>query len=84
MKLLLNRMRLVNWHYFQDETVQFKEISLLAGDNGSGKSTIIDALQYALVANINKIRFNSSAATSRQSARSLESYVRCKMGMEGA
>ncbi|HDQ15170.1 MAG TPA: hypothetical protein ENN41_10195 [Sediminispirochaeta sp.] len=84
MKLLLNRMRLVNWHYFQDETVRFKEISLLAGDNGSGKSTIIDALQYALVANINKIRFNSSAATSRQSARSLESYVRCKMGMEGA
>lgn len=84
MKLLLNRLRLVNWHYFQDETVNFKEISLLAGDNGSGKSTVIDALQYALVANINKIRFNSSAATSRQSARSLESYVRCKMGMEGA
>jgi len=83
MKLLLNRMRMVNWHYFQDETIRFKEISLLAGDNGSGKSTIIDALQYALVANINKIRFNSSAATSRQSARSLESYVRCKMGMEG-
>ncbi len=84
MKLLLSRMRMVNWHYFLDETVDFKEISLLAGDNGSGKSTIIDALQYALVADIRRIRFNSSAASSRQSARSLESYVRCKMGMEGA
>ena len=84
MKLQLSRMRMVGWHYFEDETVDFKEISLLAGDNGSGKSTIIDALQYALVADIRKIRFNSSAASSKQSARSLESYVRCKMGMEGA
>jgi uncharacterized protein YPO0396 len=84
MKLLLSRMRMVNWHYFQDETVRFSEITLLGGDNGSGKSTIIDALQYALVADIRKIRFNSSAASSRQSARSLESYARCKMGMEGA
>ncbi len=75
---------MVNWHYFRDETLCFQEISLLAGDNGSGKSTIIDALQYALVADIRKIRFNSSAASSRQSARSLESYARCKMGMEGA
>jgi uncharacterized protein YPO0396 len=75
---------MVGWHYFEDETIDFKEISLLAGDNGSGKSTIIDALQYALVADIRKIRFNSSAASSGQSARSLESYVRCKMGMEGA
>ncbi len=84
MMLMLSRMRMVNWHYFRDETLRFRQISLLAGDNGSGKSTIIDALQYALVADIRKIRFNSSAASSRQSARSLESYARCKMGMEGA
>lgn len=79
--LELRRARLVNWHYFDDVTIPFGATTLLAGDNGSGKSTIIDAIQYALVARISRIRFNA-AATDRRAARTLESYCRCKVGAD--
>jgi uncharacterized protein YPO0396 len=58
----MTRVRLVNWHYFADETIEIGRSTLLAGDNGSGKSTIIDAVQYALVAQIQRIRFNAAAS----------------------
>ena len=77
--MLLSRIRLVNWHFFSDVTVDLGIMSLLAGDNGSGKSTIIDALQYALVAKVQRIRFNAAAAD-RRTARTLESYTRAKVG----
>ncbi len=80
--LLLTKVRLINWHFFQDSLIDLKKTTLLAGDNGSGKSTIIDAIQYALIANIRKIKFNAAAAEKR-SSRSLESYCRCKIGAEG-
>ncbi len=79
--LLLKRVRLINWHFFSDTTIEVGPATLLAGDNGSGKSTIIDAIQYALVAYINRITFNA-AATDRRAGRTLESYCRCKVGSE--
>ncbi len=79
--LLLTRVRLINWHFFTDTTIAVGQATLLAGDNGSGKSTIIDAIQYALVAYINRITFNA-AATDRRAGRTLESYSRCKVGSE--
>lgn len=79
--LELRRLRLVNWHFFSDSIVNFGPTTLLAGDNGTGKSTIIDAIQYALVAQVSRIRFNS-AASDRRAARSLESYCRCKIGTD--
>ncbi len=80
--LLLNRVRLVNWHFFEDETVEIGQTTLFAGDNGTGKSTIIDAIQYALVARIDRIKFNAAAAE-RRAGRNLSSYCRCKIGTEG-
>ncbi|MGM0432270.1 MAG: ATP-binding protein [Spirochaetota bacterium] len=77
--LMLNRIRLVNWHYFHDSFIQLNMTTLIAGDNGSGKSTIIDAIQYALVADIRKIQFNA-AATGHRTERTLEGYCRCKIG----
>jgi len=77
--LKLNRVRLVNWHYFHDAVIDLDMTTLLAGDNGSGKSTIIDAVQYALIADIRKIKFNA-AATGTRTERTLESYCRCKIG----
>ncbi len=74
--LLLSKIRLVNWHFFSDSTVEIGLMTLLAGDNGTGKSTIIDAVQYALVANVSKLRFNS-AAQDRRVSRTLESYCLC-------
>jgi uncharacterized protein YPO0396 len=56
--------------------------TLIAGDNGSGKSTIIDAIQYALIADIRKIQFNA-AATAQRTQRTLEGYCRCKIGAVG-
>ena len=79
--LLLNRARLVNWHFFTDSTVDFGPTTLFAGDNGSGKSTVIDALQYALVANIGKIRFNAAASETR-TGRTLSGYCRCRIGSD--
>ncbi|MBN1525101.1 MAG: AAA family ATPase [Spirochaetales bacterium] len=77
--LLLRRTRLINWHFFHDATLELSETTLLAGDNGSGKSTIIDAIQYALVADIRRLQFNA-AATQNRTNRTLESYCRCKIG----
>ena len=79
--LILRRARLVNWHYFTDSIIELGPATLLGGDNGSGKSTIIDAIQYALVAQVSKIRFNAAAAD-RRTARTLESYCRCKIGAD--
>jgi uncharacterized protein YPO0396 len=79
--LILSRARLVNWHFFLDDIIEFGPMTLLAGDNGSGKSTIIDALQYAFVLNIGKIRFNAAAFDNRAS-RNLHGYCRCKIGSD--
>lgn len=50
----------------------------LAGHNGSGKSSVLDAIQIVLVADLGRVRFNSSAQ--ERSARNLDSYVRGKIG----
>ena len=79
--ITLMEARLVNWHYFADETIEIGNRCLVAGDNGSGKSTIVDAIQYALAADLRKARFNQ-AAGDRRGGRDLSGYVRCKLGSE--
>ncbi|MDR2596467.1 MAG: hypothetical protein LBC76_04010 [Treponema sp.] len=78
----LERIRLVNWHNFEDEVIEIGNRCLLAGDNGSGKSTVIDAIQYAMAANLRMARFNSAADERRGGGRDLMGYVRCKLGSE--
>ena len=80
--LTLERVRLVNWHNFEDVVVEIGNRCLLAGDNGSGKSTIIDAIQYALAANLRMAKFNSAADERKGGGRDLMGYVRCKLGSE--
>jgi energy-coupling factor transporter ATP-binding protein EcfA2 len=75
-------MRLVNWHNFEDEVIEIGNRCLLAGDNGSGKSTVIDAIQYVMAANLRMARFNSAADERRSGGRDLMGYVRCKLGSE--
>jgi uncharacterized protein YPO0396 len=79
--IALHKVRLVGWHYFDDVLIPIGEATLLAGDNGSGKSTVIDAIQYALAANLTRIRFNA-AASEKKAGRTLEAYVRGKTGLE--
>ena len=76
----LAAIRLVNWYHFADETFRLGGSCLLLGDNGSGKSTVLDAVQWALVADQQQARFNKAA--NEQSRRGLYSYVRYKLGSE--
>ncbi|MHB1454273.1 MAG: ATP-binding protein [Saccharofermentanales bacterium] len=74
----LCRIRLINWHYFVDETIRVNGSFLITGENTSGKSTILDAIQ--LVLTTNNRRFNTAA--NEKSSRDLKGYVRCKTGNE--
>lgn len=75
----LTRIKLVNWHYLSNETITVNGSFLISGDNGSGKSTILDAIQ--LVLTTNSRHFNPAA--NEKSKRDLKGYVRCKTGEEG-
>jgi len=80
--ITLERLRLVNWHNFDDTVIEIGNRCLLAGDNGSGKSTVIDAIQYVMAASLRMARFNSAAEDRRSGGRDLMGYVRCKLGSE--
>lgn len=79
MTRMLTRIRLINWHYFSNETIQVKGSFLLSGDNSSGKSTILDAIQMVLTTSTR----NFNEAAHEKSKRSLKGYVRGKTGVEG-
>jgi len=79
---ILSKIKLINWHFFINETIPITGDTLITGDNGAGKSTLIDALQVAIVANLKKVRFNSSAMEDR-TTRDVRSYLRGKTGTEG-
>ncbi|NLI92022.1 MAG: AAA family ATPase [Peptococcaceae bacterium] len=76
----MKKLRLINWHYFTDETMEFGRQTLISGQNGAGKSTIIDALQVLFIADLRLIKFNSSAHD--EAKRNLLSYLRGKIGSE--
>jgi len=76
--LSLTRIFLHNWHRFHHHIIDVKDSLYLAGHNGSGKSTVLDAIQVVLVADMVRVRFNSSAQ--ERSQRNLDSYVRGKIG----
>lgn len=75
---ILKKVRLINWHRFQDETIEFAESVLLSGENGAGKSTILDAIQFVITCS--KTNFNKAAH--EKGKRNLNSYIRCKTGRE--
>lgn len=58
--------------YFQKQTLPINENTAIVGVNGTGKSTIIDAIQMILLGQ-KLSKFNSSASAEK---RNLESYVR--------
>ena len=76
----LTRIHLINWHIFSDNTIDFFGNLLITGENGNGKSTLIDAIFFVLSGGDDKC-FNSAA--NNESTRSLKSYLQCKIGTEG-
>jgi uncharacterized protein YPO0396 len=75
----LREIRLINWHGYQEEIVQIDGSTLITGENGVGKTTLTDAVQYALVANQIEVRFNKANENSR---RTLTGYARWKVNSE--
>ena len=75
----LVKMKIINWHLFSNQTIEIKNNVVITGENGTGKSTLLDALQYILTAG--KAKFNSAANDSGK--RNVEGYIRGKLGREG-
>ncbi|MCC8024360.1 MAG: chromosome segregation protein SMC [Clostridium sp.] len=74
--LALSRICLNNWHYITKKTLSFhKEINFFTGHSGSGKSTVIDAMQILLYANTDGRGFFNKAAAD-DSDRNLIEYLR--------
>ncbi len=74
----LTKIRLINWHYFANETLHIKNNTLITGQNATGKSTIVDAIAFVLTAG-DQI-FNIAA--NEKSKRDLRGYVKCKLGTD--
>ena len=77
----LTRIRLINWHLFENATIDCQGTTYFIGINGAGKSTILDAVQFALVGGQRDVRFNQAALSGGK--RTLASYVRGELGTEG-
>lgn len=73
----MTRLRLINWHNFQDDTLVFKNITYLLGVNAVGKTTIMDAIRYCLTTNKD---FNT--AGNKKSGRTLLGSVHQKQRAE--
>ncbi|WP_143321227.1 SbcC/MukB-like Walker B domain-containing protein [Clostridium sp. HBUAS56010] len=72
----LSRILLNNWHYINRKTLSFhQEINFFTGHSGSGKSTVIDAMQILLYANTDGRGFFNKAAAD-DSDRNLIEYLR--------
>ncbi|MBU0997414.1 MAG: hypothetical protein KKE16_05140 [Firmicutes bacterium] len=74
----LTKVRLVNWHYFANETIYIRNNTLITGQNATGKSTIVDAIAFVITAG-DQI-FNLAA--NEKSKRDLRGYVKCKLGID--
>lgn len=61
----IKRIRLINFHNFVDETIELEDGGhlFLLGDNGCGKTTILDAVHYVLTAE-KGMEWNSAARLS--------------------
>lgn len=75
----LRKIRLINWHMFHNRTIEVNGNVLLTGENGTGKSTLLDAIQFVL--NAGKAKFNIAANDGAK--RKVEGYIRGKLGVEG-
>jgi DNA repair exonuclease SbcCD ATPase subunit len=56
----IRRIRLIHFHNFVDETLPVRRNLFLVGDNQSGKSTVLDAVHFALTAGVD-MEFNAAA-----------------------
>lgn len=75
----MTKIKLINWHIFDNHTIEINHNTLITGENGHGKSTLLDAVNFVLSGASGK--FNQAANTNTK--RTIESYVKGKTGIEG-
>ena len=68
----LSRIHALNWYGYRD-SIAVEGNLLLAGVTGSGKSILMDLIQFVLVGDLRLVKFNQSA-TGSHSDRSLKGY----------
>ena len=78
----LRKMKVINWHYFDEDEISFGSATMLSGHSGAGKSTLLDALQYLFIGSQTQTRFN--AAATQEARRTLVEYLRGKIKAESA
>ena len=75
----LKRLKLINWHNFENVTFDCARLTYMIGVNAVGKTTILDAIRYCLTTNRN---FN--ALGNKKSGRTLQGSVHAKQRGENA
>lgn len=78
---LLKKLLLIKWYYIEHELIDFDTINFMTGKNGSGKSTIIDALQIVMLGDTRGNFFNKAA--NDRSGRTLDGYLKGEMTDDG-
>ncbi|MEL0636820.1 SbcC/MukB-like Walker B domain-containing protein [Marinomonas sp. TI.3.20] len=72
----LNRIVLVNWYLLGAEEINIRGNTAIIGPTGSGKSSILDAIQTVLTgASKRHLNYNASANDGKASGRSIRSYI---------
>jgi energy-coupling factor transporter ATP-binding protein EcfA2 len=72
-KISLTQLHAINWYGYAD-SIPVAGNLLLAGVTGSGKSILMDLLQFVLIGDRRLVKFNQSA-TGERSGRDLKGYV---------
>ena len=72
------RLLLVNWSCFQNEIINLGSSTLFTGVNGTGKTTILDAMSYLITANT---QFNKAAD---DNGRNVTAYIHGDRKTNGA
>ena len=70
----LTKIRLVNWHYFANETIHIKNNTLITGQNATGKSTIVDAIAFVLTAGDQIFNIAANEKSKRECSKCLNKF----------
>ena len=74
--ILLKKVRLVNWYGFANTTAPIGFFTLIAGQNGNGKSVMLDAIKYAAYGDTVFNKSSDVKGGGNGARRTLSSYTR--------